>query len=147
MSFGQRGTSRIERQPHQQQSTPFNPGVQSAFSILSTRKICSWIEVNMISKLRNMVNTLHFVILKWRRKRAPASSMQIPGSKPENKLKRVRNTKINEQMYYYDTKYTSDFLFRVKITGTENGKYFLDWDMSATCELLRSRDFNPYYGT
>jgi len=27
-------------------------------------------------------------------------------------------------MYYYDTKQTSDLLFRVKITGTENGKYF-----------------------
>jgi len=50
-------------------------------------------------------------------------------------------------MYYYATKYTSDFLFRVKITGTENGKYFLEGDMSATCKLLRGRDFNPYYGT
>jgi len=39
------------------------------------------------------------------------------------------------------------FLFRFKITGTGNGKYFLDWDMSATCELLRGRDLNPYYGT
>jgi len=29
-------------------------------------------------------------------------------------------------MYYYATKQTSDFLFRVKITDTENGKYFLD---------------------
>jgi len=29
-------------------------------------------------------------------------------------------------MYYYGTKKTSDFLFRVKITGTENENYFLD---------------------
>jgi len=29
-------------------------------------------------------------------------------------------------MYYYTTKLTSDFLFRVKITGTENLKYFPD---------------------
>jgi len=57
--------------------------------------------------------------------------------------KHVCITKINE--YYYATKYTSDFLFRVIITGTENGIYFLDWDMSATCELLRGRDFNTYY--
>jgi len=29
-------------------------------------------------------------------------------------------------MYYYATKKTSDFLFRVKIIGTENEKYFID---------------------
>jgi len=28
-------------------------------------------------------------------------------------------------------------LFRVEITGKEIGKYFLDGDVSATCELLR----------
>jgi len=29
-------------------------------------------------------------------------------------------------MYYCGTKKISDFLFRAKITGTENGKYFLE---------------------
>jgi len=29
-------------------------------------------------------------------------------------------------MYCYATKKTSDLLFRDKITGTENGKYFLE---------------------
>jgi len=54
------------------------------FQYLQTQKLCSWIKVDMISKLRIMVNTLHLVILNWQRKRVPASSMQIAGTKPEN---------------------------------------------------------------
>jgi len=43
-----------------------------------------WIEVDMISKLRIMMNTLHFVMLNWRRKSLSASSMQIAGTKKIN---------------------------------------------------------------
>jgi len=50
-------------------------------------------------------------------------------------------------MYYYAIKKTSDLVFWVKITSAENEKYFIDWDMSVTCELLSGRDFNLYCGT
>jgi len=49
--------------------------------------------------------------------------------------------------FYFELKLqVRGIIFRVKIAGTENGKWFLDWDMSATCELLRGRDFNRCYG-
>jgi len=54
------------------------------FYTFKIQKLCSWIEVDMISKLQIMMNILHFVILSWRRKRAPASSMQIAGTRLEN---------------------------------------------------------------
>jgi len=54
----------------------------SIFNTFQTQKLCSWIEEDMISKLRIMEYT--FVTLNWRRKRAPASSMQVAGTKSEN---------------------------------------------------------------
>jgi len=35
------------------------------------------------------------------------------------------------------------FYFELKLQVRKMENIFLEWDMSATCELLRGRDFNP----